>query len=248
MLKLIGLTAVSILTAEALIMLFLESLEAQLSLAARVLLDCALLLVCVVPTLYFQVFREMSEQIRLRRQAEEAQNSWNKNLELLVEERTDRLQQANEDLLVEVQERAKAAMALRTALNETRKGKEQLNAILDAVSDALVVVDEEWNVLAVNRSAEVLFKIGSYDLIGKSLKSFLLPWSQGPVDLDRFFSRDRSELPTFLTPPEAISEERVPVQMHFGANLEWSDNPATVVSFYNRSDLAAHALQRAPLS
>lgn len=220
-------------------MLFIESLGTQLSLVARVLLDCTLLMVCVVPTLYFQVFREMSEQIRLRRQAEEQQSAWSKSLEVMVEERTDRLQKANEDLLVEVQERAKAAMALRTALNETRKGKAQLHAILDAVSDALLVVDEEWYILAVNRSAETMFNISSYDLVGNSLKKLLLPWSQGPVDLDCFFSRERLETPMFLTPPVAHSEERAPVQMCFGADLEWSDKPATVVSFYSRGDLAA---------
>jgi len=248
MFKLIGLTAASIFTAEALVMLFVESLGSQLSLPVRVLLDSTLLIICVFPTFYFLVFKEMSEQIRLRQLAEQAQRAGCENLESLVEDRTYRLQRANEDLLIEVQERAKAAMALRTALNETRKGKEQLQAVINAVNDALLVVDDKWQVLAVNRAAEIMFNVSSYDLLGKSLKKFLLPWSQGPADLDTFFSRQHNQEPTFLTPPEPISEERWPVQMRFGEELEWNDRSAMVVTFYYRSDLTGKTLQNKSLS
>jgi PAS domain S-box-containing protein len=247
MLRLIGLTVASILTAEALIMLALESYGARLSVPLRILLDCSFLVVCVFPTLYFLVFKEMAEQIRRRREAELAQGAWSEKLKLEVEERTDRLQKANEDLLIEVQERAKTAMALRTALNETRQGKEQLSAILNAVNDALVVVDQEWIVLEVNRAAEIMFKVNAYDLQGKSLKSFLTPWSQGPADLDNFFSREEEEKQTYLVPPDINSDERWPVQMRFGSELEWNQKAATVVTFYYRSDLA-HTVRETPMS
>jgi PAS domain-containing protein len=105
----------------------------------------------------------------------------------MVEERTDRLQRANEDLLVEVQERARTAMALRTALNEVRAGKQRLRAIFNAVSDALVVVDNQWQIKIVNQAAQAMFGAGSYDLQGKVLIDFLLPWSQGPASLEGFF-------------------------------------------------------------
>jgi hypothetical protein len=94
MLKLIFLTAAAIFTAEALVMLFFESFGSEMSLLGRTLVDASLLLVCVFPTLYLLVFKEMGEQIRLRHQAEKTQNSWNQSLELMVEERTDRLQKA----------------------------------------------------------------------------------------------------------------------------------------------------------
>jgi PAS domain-containing protein len=237
MLKLIFLTAAAIFTAEALVMLFLEAFGSEMSLLGRTILDSTLLLVCVFPTLYFLVFKEMAEQIRLRRQAEETQHSWNQSLELMVEERTDRLQRANEDLLVEVQERVRTGMALRTALNEARAGKQQLHAIINAVSDALVVVDNQWQVKIVNHAAEAMFGAGSYDLQGKSLKDFLLPWSQGPASLDGFFEREREAQPIFLTPPGNSGEVKHPVQMRFGMELDWEGQPSTVLMFYFREDI-----------
>lgn len=238
MLKLVSLTAAAIFTAEALVMLFLESLGGQLSLPLRVLLDATLLMVCVFPTLYFLVFKEMAEQIRLRCHAEETQNAWSQSLELIIEERTGRLQRANEDLLIEVQERAKAAMAMRAALNETRKGKEQLQAIINAVHDALIVVDDQWRVQIVNRAAEAMFATNAYDFQGRSLKSSLLPWADAPADLEHFFSRERDGAAMFLT-HAAGDMEKHKVQMRFGGTLEWNEKPATVLMFYYRLDLAA---------
>lgn len=241
MLKLISLTALAIFTAEALVMLFLESIGGQLSLPLRVLVDSTLLMICVFPTLYFLVFKEMAEQIRLRRLAEQMQNALNQSLELLVEERTERLQRANEDLLIEVQERAKAAMALRTALNDARKGKEQLRSIINAVLEALVVVDDQWCVLVVNQTAEAMFAASSYDLQGHSLKDLLRPWSQGPVDLDNFFRQEQDNPSTFLISPQSVDGYEQPVQMRFGAKLEWEGQSATLLMFSYRRDLAVNA-------
>lgn len=238
MLKLVTLTAVAIFTAEALVMLLLEALGRHLSLPIRVLLDSSLLMICVFPTLYFLVFREMTEQIRLRHQAEQTQAAWNKNLELMVEERTTRLQRANEDLFIEVQERSKAAMALRAALNEARQGKEQLRSIIDAMSDALVVVDEQWRVQIVNQAAEAMFRVSCYDLRGRSLKDLLRPWAPQPTDLELFFCRGQDNQSTFLTPPEFDGAEQHTVQMRFGAELVWEGRPATILMFSNRQELA----------
>lgn len=227
-------------------MLYLESFGSQLSVWSRALLDASLLLICIFPTLYFLIFKEMAEQIRLRRQAEETQNSWNQSLEVMVEERTERLQRANEDLLVEVQERARTSMALRTALNETRDSKKQFQEILNAVQDSLVVVDDRWRVKVVNQAAEAMFGSGAYDLIGKSLKEFLLPWSQSPADLDNFFEKDRDGHSTFLIPPGEPGERIHPVQMRFGAELEWERQPSTVLTFYYRDDLHLNDSQVIP--
>ncbi len=243
MLKLVFLTAAAVFTAETLVMLFLESFGSHLPFVLKVFLDSFLLLICVFPTLYFLVFKKMAEQIRLRRQAEQTQKSWNQSLELMVEERTDRLQRANEDLLVEVQERARSTMALRTALNEARSGKEQLNAIINSIRDALVVVDDQWRVQVVNQAAESMFNSCSYDLQGTSLKKFLLPWSQSPTDLDGFFEKKSDNTSTFLIPPAVIGQEKLPVQMRFGAELEWQGQASTVLMFYYRSDLPERDLQ-----
>ncbi len=238
MLKLVGLTAVAVFTAEALVMLFLESWGQQLSLPLRVLLDSSLLMICVLPTLYFLVFKEMAEQIRLRHLAEQAQEAWNKTLEIMVEERTERLQRANEDLLIEVQERARTAMALRAALKEAHNGREQLRSILNAVRDALVVVDEQWRVQVVNQSAEAMFRVNLYDIQGRSLKDFLRPWSDNPADADRFFCRDQDSS-IFLTSPVSENGTTQRIQMRFGAELEWEGHPATVLMFYRRTNLPA---------
>ena len=242
MLKLIGLTAAAIFTAEALIMLLLETLGSGLSLPARILLDASLLMICVCPTLYFFVFKEMTEQIRLRHQAEQAQMDCSQRLELMVEERTERLQRANEELLAGVQERAKGAMALRTVLNEARSTKEQLLEIINAVREALVVVDTQWRVQVVNHAAEGMFGASFYDLQGKSLKELLLPWSQDSADLDRFFSREQEDQSTFLLSPATVGGEKHPVQMRFGAELKWEGHPATVLMFYSREGLSVQGL------
>ena len=248
MLKLVGLTAAAVFTAEALVMLFVESFGDLLSLPMRILLDSSLLMVCVFPTLYFLVFKEMAEQIRLRHNAEQTQYAWNQSLELVVEERTERLQRANEDLLVEVQERARAAMALRSALNETRTGKEQLREIINAVRDALVVVDEQWHVRVVNQAGEAMFGANSYDLQGQSLKDFLRPWSQEGTDLDTFFSKEQDDRSTFLIPPEPVDGEKYPVQMRFGAELTWEGQPAMVLMFYYREDVSVNNPQKVHLN
>lgn len=248
MLKLVFFTAASIFTAEALIMLFLESFGSGLSLVSRTFLDASLLLVCVLPTLYFLVFKEMAEQIQMRRRAEEKQNSWNQSLKLMVEERTDRLQRANEDLLVEVQERARTTMALRTALNEARAGKEQLRAMINAVSDALVVVDNQWQVKIVNQAAEAMFGAGAYDLQGKSLKDVLLPWSQCPLSLNDFFQREQEAPPVFLNLPGDIGEAQRSIQMRSGAVLNWEGQPSTVLMFSSREDLSLQDSQTVHLN
>ena len=51
MLKLVFLTAASIFTAEALVMLFLESYGSEMSLLGRTIVDATLLLVSVFPAL-----------------------------------------------------------------------------------------------------------------------------------------------------------------------------------------------------
>ena len=61
MLKLVFLTAASIFTAEALVMLFLEFFGSEMSLLGRTLVNATLLLVCGFLTLSLLVFKEMAE-------------------------------------------------------------------------------------------------------------------------------------------------------------------------------------------
>lgn len=237
MLKLVSLTAAAIFTAEALVMLFVESLVPQLPLPLRVFLDSFLLTICVFPSLYFLVFKDMAEQISFRREAELMQKNWNQNLELEVEERTERLIRANEDLLVEVRERARATMALRAALNEARHGRLQLTSIINAVGDAIVVVDSHWHVKLVNNAAEEMFRINGYELQNKSLKEYLSQWAPGLDEMENFFVRGSDRSRELLISPVSNGDAGYPVQMRFGADIDWEGQPATVLVFSCRADL-----------
>ena len=137
--------------------------------------------------------------------------------------KTHRLKRVNEELLVKDQKRAKKAMALRTALNEARAGKQQLQAIFNAVSDALVGVDNQWQDKNVNRAAESIFVAGSYDLQGNS----------GGV-----FQRERDAQLIFLTPPRNSGEVKHPVSMRFGTEFDWESQPSTFLMFYVREDIS----------
>lgn len=235
MLKLLGLTSAAIFTAEALIMLFLEALGERLSLPLRILLDSSLLLVCVAPTLYFLVFKEMAEQIRLRRQAEEAHKAWAQSLEMLVEERAGRLQLANEDLLVEVQARAKAAMTFRTALNEVRQSKEQLLAVINAIQDALLVVDQRWCVQFANQAAEGVFGTSAYDLQGKFVQDLLLTRTGGILDIERDCPHPGAGNEQLMI-GHATGRAPALVEVRRGAELQWQGQPATVLIVSGRED------------
>lgn len=237
MLKLVGFTLASIFTAEALVMLFVESFGDRLALPLRVALDATLLMVCVIPTLYFLVFKEMAEQVRLRNLAQQAQRELAQGLEQLVAERTERLQRANEDLLVEVQERAKAAMALRSALNEARAERQQRDAILDAVRDALVVVNGAWQILVVNPAAESLFGTSAYDLQGRSIKEVLSSWAPEFADLVLDFEPGGKDQCIDLVRPPGRGQGRRSVRLSYGATLTWEGQPAKALTFSCRDDL-----------
>ena len=100
----------------------------------------------------------------------------------------------------------------------------------------------------VNQAAEAMFGANSYDLQGNSLKEFLRPWSQGSADLNQIFCREEGNQSLFLIPSESDVGEKQPVQMRFGAELEWEGEPATVLMFYYRQDLPARVFKTVHLT
>jgi len=230
MLKLIALTAAAIFAAEAFIMLILEALGSGLPLLARVLLDSTLLLVCLLPTLYFLIFKKLHEQIRLRRQAEVAQAAWSQSLELQIVERTESLRRANEDLLVEVQERARSGMALRKVLNEECTNRMRLQSILDALHDAVVVVDIAGIILLANKKAESLFHSSSYDLHKRSVKDFLCIACDGVSLNNPELDLSKSCQSIQLLEVGCCESERVMLEMRLGEPIEWEGIPAKVLT------------------
>jgi len=173
-LRLLLLTALAIFAAEALLMLLIESWAGELPLLVRVFLDASLLMLCVFPTLYLLVFQEMAAQIRQRCANEQELADLNRNLELLLEERTFREQRASQDLLAEIHQRARAELALGQTLKASRTDREHLSAIMSAVDDGVLVVDGEGQVRLINTAAERLLNSNAYDLLGQPLAAVLM--------------------------------------------------------------------------
>ncbi|MBI2924543.1 MAG: PAS domain-containing protein [Verrucomicrobia bacterium] len=110
-LRLLVITAISILLAEILIM-FLLAVFHPLTQRMEALLDGIVLTVLIVPILYFSLFRPMTLLIAERRRAEEALQQAHHELERRVEERTGQLANANAALQAQIAERKRAEARL----------------------------------------------------------------------------------------------------------------------------------------
>lgn len=227
-LRLLMVTTFSIFAAEVLVMLLVESWVGHLPLLLRIFLDASLLVLCVFPTLYFLVFRKMSEQIERRLNSERMLEQLNRTLGLQVEERTARLQRANEDLLGEVRERARVGMALSQALKEANAGRSNLQAVINAISDGLLVVDAGGRIQLANQAAEELLGRSGYDLTGQLLAELLAP-AFAVEELRHFLSLgDAGEVRTFQW-NIAGQEQPYPISMRFGSACLWQDEPAAIL-------------------
>ncbi|MCZ6872220.1 MAG: PAS domain S-box protein [bacterium] len=91
-------------------------------------------------------------------------------LEMRVAQRTANLQRANQRLQAEILQRKQVEEALRDS-------QEQLKAIFETVSDAIVTVDLHNVLTSVNRTAEVIFGYRRNVMVGKPLDVFLTPES-----------------------------------------------------------------------
>lgn len=87
-------------------------------------------------------------------------------LEMRVAERTANLQRANQCLQAEIFQRKQVEEAL-------RESQEQLKAIFETASDAIVTVDLHNVLTSVNHTAEVIFGYQRKVMVGKPLDAFL---------------------------------------------------------------------------
>jgi PAS domain S-box-containing protein len=107
--------------------------------------------------------RQLHEHIGERERAEAALREANDELERRVQERTTALLEANEALQAEVVERRKVEEAL-------RKSEERFRLAVESAPNAVVMVDQEGQIILVNALTERFFGYGRGELIGQPLE------------------------------------------------------------------------------
>jgi PAS domain S-box-containing protein len=91
----------------------------------------------------------------------------NEELEARVARRTNQLQQMIQTLREEITERKKAEQAL-------RQSESMLQGLFDSAPDAMILVNEEGQIVRVNRQTAAMFGYSAEELVGKSV-DILLP-------------------------------------------------------------------------
>ena len=150
--------AATIFISELLIMIFLKQLL-PLPHYKEALIDAAILLIVVFPTLYFLVFKPLSSQ-------EDKLLEINENLESLVRERTEELFITNKNLRQEIAERIQAEELCRDS-------KLRYQNLVESTSDWVWEVDKEGRYTYVSQ--------GIRDLLGYEPEEVI--YNKTPFDL-----------------------------------------------------------------
>jgi len=112
-----------------------------------------------------RALREAKER-RARRQAEDALRQAHDDLEKKVKERTAKLEEANEALKDEIDERKRIEEAL-------RKSQKRLTRIIDSAIDAIISLDSELEIHLFNQAAEEIFGCSAEAVECTTLEPFL---------------------------------------------------------------------------
>ena len=128
---------------ETMIMIFFHRIAPEGNLALEVFADSTLLVLFLLPSLYYFMMRPMEREIAARQQSEKALQEANEQAELRVTQRTAELEAANSKLESEIVERQQAKMALQQT-NEKLEGtvselkrRNQEASVLTEMSDLL---------------------------------------------------------------------------------------------------------------
>lgn len=120
-------------------------------------------------------FRDITESKR----AEKALEELNENLEQLVAERTVELEEANNELVLENDERKRIE-------KELKESEERFHAMSASAQDAIVMINKIGEVSFWNRSAERIFGFSREEIIGKNLFENIFPDSLREAQLNDF--------------------------------------------------------------
>ena len=151
-----------------------------------------------------------AEERRARREAEAALRRAHDELEQKVAERTAELQETNEALKEEIEERKRAERAL-------RKSRERLTRIIDSAIDAIISIDADLEIQLFNAAAEDIFRCSAEEAECTSLEPFLTDPFEALVHRhieahQRAQGDDSAEAPgaegRYLSAPEGLEARR----------------------------------------
>ena len=142
--------------------------------------------------IYFTIFGIIiSRLFSKRRKAEKALRKAHNELEKRVEERTGKLSEANKFLNDEIIERTLAENRLQQAM-------EMLQAVFDGIFDPLILLNKDFEIKMMNKSAAAYYGIDNYEeMVGKSCHHTFLG-NLDPCDgCENALTRLRSQPSTF---------------------------------------------------
>jgi PAS domain S-box-containing protein len=120
----------------------------------------------------------------------------NEELEDRVRERTKQLSQANEQLSQEILERKQIQFSLQEERDKSRKLSKELDTLLNAISDALVLLSPDMEVLWSNRGNEQHFNQNLSDVVSQYCHELLQGRSAGSEEspVTRCFNTGEKEV------------------------------------------------------
>ena len=128
-------TTLTVFAGEVIVMLILSQLR-PLPVLAEAMLDGLMITAMATPALYFFLYRPMDRHIAERKAAEDALHELNDQLEQRVEDRTEDLAKANEQLKREIEER-------RQAQHDLLKTNEFVHNVVESAPCMLLIFDAD---------------------------------------------------------------------------------------------------------